>query len=164
MSTSSAGFDLAHLPPPLRPAVSRWWERVLEVSELAQACRGIELARWRSLSRCVALSEFSALALLRDTGLLLKLLHEGAGEESEPLHIDPQSDEAQAMTQLRQWRRREMVRLLWRDLNGEATVEKTLRALSGLADQVFEPHPARPSGCSSPSSGRPGRLQAARRN
>ena len=137
MSTSSAGFDLAHLPPPLRPAVSRWWERVLEVSELAQACRGIELARWRSLSRCVALSEFSALALLRDTGLLLKLLHEGAGEASEPLHIDPQSDEAQAMTQLRQWRRREMVRLLWRDLNGEATVEQTLRALSGLADQVI---------------------------
>ena len=30
-----------------------------------------------------------------------------------------------------------MVRLLWRDLNGEATVEQTLRALSGLADQVI---------------------------
>ena len=131
------GFDLAHLPPPLRPAVSRWWERVLEMPDVAAQCRSIDVGRWRRLSRCVAVSEFAAQSLLRDPGLLSQLLLEDAAATPAPLTLDPGADEATAMSQLRQWRRRELVRLLWRDLNGEASVEQTLRALSDCADQAI---------------------------
>ena len=141
MSGQAGSFDLAHLPPPLRPAVTRWWERVRERPEMAAQCRGIDEHRWLCLSRCVAVSEFAAQALLRDTDLLLGLLAGdvgiGGGLPSTPLVLDSQADEARTMAQLRQWRRREMVRLLWRDLNGESTVEHTLRALSDLADELI---------------------------
>jgi len=141
MSGQAGTFDLAHLPPPLRPAVTRWWERVRENPETAAQCRGIDESRWRCLSRCVAVSEFAAQALLRDTDLLLELLAKGAGAgggmPTVPPALHPQADEARTMAQLRQWRRREMVRLLWRDLNGESPVEHTLRALSDLADELI---------------------------
>ena len=38
---------------------------------------------------------------------------------------------------LRRWRRREMVRIAWRDLAGHATVEETLADLSAFADDAI---------------------------
>jgi [glutamine synthetase] adenylyltransferase / [glutamine synthetase]-adenylyl-L-tyrosine phosphorylase len=42
--------------------------------------------------------------------------------------------EPEAMAALRRWRKREMVRIAWRDLAGWATLEETLRDLSDFAD------------------------------
>ncbi len=41
---------------------------------------------------------------------------------------------AESMGVLREWRRREMLRIAWRDICGRAAVTETLRALSDLAD------------------------------
>ncbi|MFO1467262.1 MAG: bifunctional [glutamate--ammonia ligase]-adenylyl-L-tyrosine phosphorylase/[glutamate--ammonia-ligase] adenylyltransferase [Steroidobacteraceae bacterium] len=139
-ATRAAGarrFDLAHLPAALRPKVARWWERVLEDPATADGCRGIEQSRWIALSRCVAVSEFAARTLLRDPACLLQLAVSGAPESASPPPEEPGADEAATMRALRRWRQREMLRLLWRDLNGEASGEQTLRALSGLADAAI---------------------------
>jgi glutamate-ammonia-ligase adenylyltransferase len=45
--------------------------------------------------------------------------------------------EAEAMTALRQWRKREMVRIAWRDLAGWADLEETLADLSSFADAAI---------------------------
>ena len=45
--------------------------------------------------------------------------------------------EAYAMSELRHWRRREMVRIAWRDLAGWATLEETLAELSAFADAAI---------------------------
>ncbi len=47
-------------------------------------------------------------------------------------------DEAALMRALRQLRNREMVRIAWRDIAGEASLEETLLDLSRLADAVLE--------------------------
>jgi glutamate-ammonia-ligase adenylyltransferase len=128
-------YTLAHLPARLRPAVSRWWERLLETPDAAQACRTITESRWRQLTRVVAGSEFAARALQRDPPLLARMLD--GGGEVQPVPTPTALDETAMMASLRQWRRREMVRLLWRDLNGESSVAETLRALSDLADAAI---------------------------
>lgn len=50
----------------------------------------------------------------------------------------PGVDEASAMRGLRQLRAREMVRIAWRDLAGDAPLDETLRDLSDLADACCE--------------------------
>ena len=44
---------------------------------------------------------------------------------------------AEAQRILREWRRREMLRIAWRDMAGRSTVAETLRALSDLADAAI---------------------------
>ena len=59
---------------------------------------------------------------------------------------------ADAQRILREWRRREMLRIAWRDIAGHADVTETLRALSDLADALY---PCRSgSGASAPAKPR----------
>jgi len=48
------------------------------------------------------------------------------------------SDEKQLSSRLRQFRQREMLRIIWRDLAGWAELEETMRDLSGLADACVD--------------------------
>jgi len=48
------------------------------------------------------------------------------------------SDEKGLATRLRQYRQREMIRIIWRDLAGWATLEETMRDLSHLADACVD--------------------------
>ncbi len=134
--TPSNTLTLEHLPGSLRPRVTRWWERLQETAGCASLCAELGELAWLRLTRCVAVSEFAAAALLRDVTLLSQVLDPTAMPAQTPdlPRIDVGADEAAVMAALRVWRRRAMTQILWRDVNGEATVPQTLRALSDLAD------------------------------
>ena len=103
---------------------------------------------WRAeAAHAFACSSFIAESFARDSQLMSDLLREGALVElrraggqlcwpqgAEPPTIETAESEWQAW--LRRWRRREMVRIAWRDLNGRATLEETLEDLSAFADDA----------------------------
>lgn len=99
-----------------------------------------------SAQHVVACSDFVRDALARDPTLLADLLAGNALEATlaECLCVPdgmPWSDEfneADAQRWLRRWRRREMVRIAWRDLAQLATLEQTLEDLTLLADRAVE--------------------------
>src|SRR4029077_17022770 len=83
----------------------------------------------------------------RDPRLLPQLIESGdlqrplaAAEHlsrSPPLGIGPAVSEAQAQSELRRWRRRELTRIAWRDLAGWADLTETLAELTAFADQAI---------------------------
>ena len=92
-------------------------------------------------------SEFVAESLRRDPQLLDDLRHANSLLSLRPASIPwPErvnsaqalqlNDEAQFMAWLRGWRRREMVRIAWRDLSLWAPLEQTLEDLSAFADDA----------------------------
>jgi glutamate-ammonia-ligase adenylyltransferase len=94
------------------------------------------------LQRVLLASDFAYESLLRDPYLLgpelLQLM-------SDPRHADARAgvlaeahDEAALRTALRQFRKREALRLIWRDVNGADAVETTLAGASVLADCCIE--------------------------
>ena len=97
-----------------------------------------------SLSRVWACSRFVAEACARDPGLLAELAastHLGRDNSPAPRvleQLEQVADERMLMMRLRQIRRREMVRIAWRDLAGAAALDETLRDLSDLADACLQ--------------------------
>ena len=96
------------------------------------------------LSRVWASSRFVAEACARAPVLLEDLSDSGmlASVESPTARVKAElkevADERLLLTRLRQVRRREMVRIAWRDLAGLAGLEETLRDLSDLADACIQ--------------------------
>jgi glutamate-ammonia-ligase adenylyltransferase len=100
-----------------------------------------------SLAAVLAMSDFVAHACTRDSQLLADLL--ASGELQRPLTAadyarrapllatEPAGSEAQALAQLRRWRRRELTRIAWRDLAGWADLSRTLAELSDFADAAI---------------------------
>jgi len=88
-------------------------------------------------------SEFVARQSVRHPDMLLQLVQDGllqrrreAGEMAAELQslVAGCDDETQLEAGLRRFRNREMVRVIWRDLNGDADLAETLEDLSELAD------------------------------
>ncbi len=121
----------------------RWWERVAESAEWRQLLPTLPETLLADLTQAVACSDFIAAALLRDPGALEQLaLHEGAspnaaGCDAERLALEA-ATEAEAKRLLRNWRRREMLRIAWRDVLGKSSGAETLRALSDFADASIQ--------------------------
>ncbi len=110
---------------------------------LVAAPAGVSAA---DLERVVAASEFVAEAVNREPGLLAQLAESGelrrpreAGEIARLARavVDGGEDEATFMADLRRLRRREMVRIAWRDLTGAAALAEVLHELSNLADAAI---------------------------
>jgi [glutamine synthetase] adenylyltransferase / [glutamine synthetase]-adenylyl-L-tyrosine phosphorylase len=131
--------SLDPIPLILREPVQRWCERAEADETIAAAVSALDPAAKGELARVVAASEFAAAALLKDPGSLHWLRR----------HLEPSGARlaAEACAQavaaaavvdaqrlLRQWRRREMLRIAWRDICGTASVRETLQAVSALAD------------------------------
>ena len=115
------------------------------------------LARWRDagdsaavsaadLERVFATSEFVSEAAIREPALLADLSASGelararrAGETglAALALLEPQDDESTFMDRLRRLRRREMVRIAWRDLTGAASLAEVLAELSDFADAAI---------------------------
>jgi glutamate-ammonia-ligase adenylyltransferase len=103
---------------------------------------------WRDdAAHVLACSDFVAESVARDSELFGDLLRADAlrrlrlagGSLCWPRGEDPpalDSPEPQWQAWLRRWRRREMVRIAWRDLNGRASLEETLEDLSAFADDA----------------------------
>ncbi|MFP4295193.1 MAG: bifunctional [glutamate--ammonia ligase]-adenylyl-L-tyrosine phosphorylase/[glutamate--ammonia-ligase] adenylyltransferase [Halothiobacillaceae bacterium] len=101
-------------------------------------------ALWLSV---LSASPFVALAISRDRDLVTDLWESGDLErayEAEQMHrrlaglVASIDDEGGLARVLRRFRRREMVRIAWRDLTGRSETSETLRDLSGLADCCVE--------------------------
>ncbi|HSY46015.1 MAG TPA: bifunctional [glutamate--ammonia ligase]-adenylyl-L-tyrosine phosphorylase/[glutamate--ammonia-ligase] adenylyltransferase [Steroidobacteraceae bacterium] len=100
-----------------------------------------------SLGAVLAMSDFVAHACSRDRQMLAELL--ASGELQQPLTAadyarrapllaaEPAGSEAQALAQLRRWRRRELTRIAWRDLAGWGDLTATLAELSAFADAAI---------------------------
>jgi len=139
-------WDLSSIPPLLRPRLE---ERLTELGTLpfSSVSSGVVEAGRSvvpgSLPRVWTCSDFVADACLRDP-TLLTWLAEGQRLARRPderaLRSDlesglaPDADDAAFMDELRRFRRRQLVRIAWRDLAGLADVETILAELSLLAD------------------------------
>ena len=101
-----------------------------------------------SLPLVFAGSDFVAQSCARDEKLLPNLLASGDllkvlapadfPIRAPVLSADPGSSEADALAQLRRWRRYEMVRIAWRDLAGWAELPETLSDLTAFADAAID--------------------------
>ncbi len=133
---------LSRLPQPLQPEVAGYWEALQTASRSA----GIALpadAVLESLVAVWACSEFVARACIREPALLADLSDSGdltaayaPGDLAERLEqrLAHVTDEEQLASVLRRFRRREMLRIAWRDLAGLAGLTETLGDLTDLAD------------------------------
>ncbi|HHJ81388.1 MAG TPA: bifunctional glutamine synthetase adenylyltransferase/deadenyltransferase, partial [Candidatus Tenderia electrophaga] len=140
MTLPEAG--LADLPAELRLLLQDQWQGFCAGSdELARLMLADERLAL-SLCRVWASSDFVAKACLRFPAMLQALVDEGhLQNECSPDYYKQHlsqllvsaSDDNQLGVVLRQFRRREMVRIAWRDIAGWTGLDETLRDLSALA-------------------------------
>ena len=128
MTEESAAVRLEHYREAWREALG------VENSEFPDRQRMEQVWSW---------SDYVAQACLRDPQLLSDLHTDGLldrcranGEMADALAtlLAAVDDEAGLEAVLRRFRRREMVRIIWRDLSGIADLDETLEELSELAD------------------------------
>ena len=132
--------------PPLPRATAAFLDERL--ARLESACRDANVPFYDDagvddhLQRVLLASDFAYESFLRDPGLLgpdlLRLM-------SDPRHADARAGvfqsthgDAELVTELRRFRQREALRLIWRDVNDLDTVETTLTGASVLAEACIE--------------------------
>lgn len=129
---------LAALPAPLLPLAERA-AALLPVAWPAE--------RTEALRRCCALSDFVHEQAVRDSQLLAELGASGdlerrfaAGELRGQLQalLADCADEDELGRRLRRFRNRQQVRIIWRDLNRQASLAETCSDLSDLADACID--------------------------
>lgn len=149
------------LPECLRESVGRWRERAAACATLRAACAAASARLREEMPRVIACSEFAASALLSDPEALDWLdghdepVAAGAWSAACERALGEAGDAAQAGSLLRAWRRREMLRIAWRDIAGRASVAETLAALSQLADGTIRAAAAAAARLLEPAFGRP---------
>ncbi len=102
------------VPDVLRGSVARWWERACADTAFLDRYRELSAEHRAQLPRVVAASEFAAQALIQDPAALAP----GAVNTHFEAQVAAAQSVEQALLFLRQWRRREMVRIAWRDIAG----------------------------------------------
>ncbi|MDM7323056.1 MAG: bifunctional [glutamate--ammonia ligase]-adenylyl-L-tyrosine phosphorylase/[glutamate--ammonia-ligase] adenylyltransferase [Gammaproteobacteria bacterium] len=132
------------LPPALREEVLRALER-LHADDRSALMNHAQAAE--AFPRVLAASPFVAESLIRQPGLLLDLLGQGdlcapyadtALPERLRAALEEVEDETGLLRTLRRFRRREMVRIAWRDLANWAETNETLRELTWLAETCVQ--------------------------
>ncbi|SJM95586.1 Glutamate-ammonia-ligase adenylyltransferase [Crenothrix polyspora] len=138
-------IDTQKLPESLQISVNNslndWYQRVLELGLIVPESEDFKV----SLAKVWCSSQFIAESCTRKPHMLIDLLSSGdlltqypSHHYSDALTNIAVSTEAELMAELRQFRRREMVRIAWRDLAGWATLDETLMDLSLLADACIQ--------------------------
>ena len=148
--------DFLHgVPEILRESVVRWWERVGRDGTLPGIHASLPGALQAELPRVVAASEFAASALIQDPEALGWVARASRAVDrrarrtpSTTRRVAAAATTAEAQRVLREWRRREMLRIAWRDIAGRAGRGDTLRALSELADGCIRAAAQRPRSAS----------------
>ncbi len=132
---------IAGLPSELRGTVSRWFEKLgTEYPGSRPADTVVE-----NLTRLVACSDFAAATLLREWSWFVEmqdsiddvpetdaLLRRVAEIKHSVVDIDVVKRE------LRRFRHRYLLQVLWREIRGIATLGETLTSLSDLADRLLD--------------------------
>ncbi|HEY2780552.1 MAG TPA: bifunctional [glutamate--ammonia ligase]-adenylyl-L-tyrosine phosphorylase/[glutamate--ammonia-ligase] adenylyltransferase [Steroidobacteraceae bacterium] len=136
--TESMDF-IGSVPHELRQSVERWWERARALDGFADQYQALSEDHRRQLPQVIAASEFASQVLLLDPPSLQWFVQFDACESSVAnseyaglAAAAPSAEESQRI--LREWRRRAMLRIAWRDIAGTAAVTETLLAVSDLAD------------------------------
>ena len=128
------------IPEILREPLALWWERAAAAEPFLRAHAALSELLREELTAVAAGSEFAASALIQDPQALEWFGRNGEPAAARVANADYESRAAAAASTadaqriLREWRRREMLRIAWRDIAGRATVTETLRALSDFAD------------------------------
>jgi glutamate-ammonia-ligase adenylyltransferase len=137
--------DLSIVPSSLHVLLNKQWARLntavpLVVDTLAE----VTVAE---LTRVVIGSDYVVDQLVKFPELLHSLVGTGVLDRDYPRHeyskllsveLAKIDSEASMMKLLRQFRQREMVRLIWRDLTRKASMVDTTRELSWLADAIID--------------------------
>ncbi|MGM0595246.1 MAG: bifunctional [glutamate--ammonia ligase]-adenylyl-L-tyrosine phosphorylase/[glutamate--ammonia-ligase] adenylyltransferase [Pseudomonadota bacterium] len=133
------------MPEPLHERVIHHWQQLSDKVE-GGLC-GLQGGQRDELVQVLALSDFVAQALQRSPSLLPELLESGdlRRSYSEQRYrrtlaelLDGCGNEQQLGEALRHFRRREMVRIAWRDLAGHADMVETTADLSHFADACID--------------------------
>jgi peptidyl-dipeptidase Dcp len=133
-------LSLALVPEALREPLSRWWERATALPAFLDAYAALPGMLRDELPRVAAASEFVASVLIQDPTSLAWLSRNDeppaacAANEEYELRASSATGSGDTQHVLREWRRREMLRIAWRDIAGRGGVTETLRAVSDLAD------------------------------
>ncbi len=131
------------IPEMLREPLALWWERAAAQPGFLEAYEALSQDLRAELPARRRRSEFIGSVLIQDTQALDWLSRNetpsaarraGAEYESRAAAA-PSVTEAQRI--LREWRRREMLRIAWRDIAGRAGTTETLHALSDFADAAI---------------------------
>ncbi|OOG23002.1 bifunctional glutamine synthetase adenylyltransferase/deadenyltransferase [Thioalkalivibrio denitrificans] len=142
--SSPSGLSLDPVPDRFHGELRRLLE------DFESACRELDagVASWpSSLPRVWVASEFVARLCIRRPRVLAELVEEGtlerplaAGEMAARVSavVEQAEDEAGLMSGLRSLRQREMLRIAWRDLAGEAELDETLGELTDLAEHCID--------------------------
>lgn len=139
--------DTSALPEALRERVAREWQRYLEAARAAQIELSPETLAPLALPAVWACSDFVAQACVREPELLRDLVESGdlgraysdaqlRGRVADA--VASATDEKALAVALRRLRRREMVRIAWRDLAGWAPLEETMHELSLFAERCID--------------------------
>ena len=136
-----------NLPEPLITDFQNRWQAFQTAAEAAGIPPINDQKVLTSAAKVFVFSDFVATCCTRDPALLADLIDSG------DLNRQPQADEYPAkfealladvneeerlLLQLRRYRRREMVRIAWRDLAGWADLNDTITALSAFADACLD--------------------------
>lgn len=138
-------FPLEQIPEALRPAVSlslqQWREQVAALDPDFQFTPEVSA----SIAKVWCSSRFVAESCLRQPEMLVDLIASGdlsavyaSQDYASRIRQLMAENEADLMARLRQFRRRKMVRIAWRDLAGWAPLQETLLDLSRLADACIQ--------------------------
>jgi glutamate-ammonia-ligase adenylyltransferase len=129
-----------NIPDILREPVLRWWERAQLSRALCETYHSLSETRRAGLVRVVAASEFAASVLIQDPDALAWAVEHWAADSAAAENADYERlaacavSAADAQRILRRWRRRQMLRIVWRDIVAAASVPETLRDVSDLAE------------------------------
>ena len=135
------------LPAPLQEQVELYWQTFVEAATENGVAIPAHPDFLKVLYRVWACSEFVAQSCIHSPPLLTGLLHSGDllreySPDTYRWHLQNVTgactDERGLGVALRQIRRREMVRIAWRDLAGWAKLDETLRDLSLFAEACVE--------------------------
>ncbi len=140
-------LDLSRIPEILRPSLEQRLDALSGAGGLPEGDTGDRAVVAETLALVWACSDFVAESCLRDTRVLRWLADEGRLREAATrewlerdlaLPADTAADDATFMEALRRFRRRQLVRIAWRDLASLAEVETILRELTLLADVCID--------------------------
>ena len=134
--------DFQGLPARQHERVAQYWERFTAAAQAQGVHFAADAVPAASLPAVWAASDFVAQSCIHAPALLAELVGsgdltvrygEGSYERRLGARLQGVTDEQTLGEGLRRFRRREMVRIAWRDLVGWAELEETLADLSGLA-------------------------------
>lgn len=138
--------EIHRLPPALIEPVTRWFERLGEDIGHKPAL-GPGSAHSASLVKLIACSEFAGNVIIRDRAWCFAELESGRilkdpARESLAASLrgmlESAADLPDAKRVLREFRNRQMLGILWRDIGGVSELSSTLASLSDLADVLIE--------------------------